>query len=72
MQYRLRTLMIVLALGPMVLAGALYEAACIVVRIQPTQCPKYVPHWDADIDWDGGPPGAVWIDPDRAGRDNRP
>ena len=40
------------------------EAVYVVVRMQPTICPKVVkPQWDADIDPDGID-SAVWIDPD--------
>jgi len=42
MRFRLRTLMIVVAIGPPVLAMALYEAAYVVVRMQPTHCGKLV------------------------------
>ncbi len=64
MRYRLRTLMIVLALGPPVLAGALYEAAYIIASLQPTHCGKLVnSQLDVESDWDGGEPGAIWIDP---------
>jgi hypothetical protein len=73
MRFRLRTLMIVLALLPPLapaVVKCLQFAKFVVFGIH---CPKLTnSQWDVDTDWDGGPPDAIWIDPEGAGPDNRP